>query len=290
MRVLLAADGSIHGTAALRTACRILSPVERRADVLCVASPLHPKRPGLQRRLVRRATAIADAVSKQLAQDGFAATPAVRTGSPARVLIGATHEYDVAVISAQSHKGISDAGIGPVTSRVLDHANASVLLARSGYVGSPIKILVPVDGSDAALQALEMLPRLVELRACEVTLVHVVETPWIRPVDDQEWISTEEEPDQEPQSELEQEFTQEAEALIEQARDRLPPRTAVDSMIFHGLPAEEILAEANSGEYSLIVLAATGEHDLKHRILGSVSGKVAWNAPCSVLLVRPAAG
>jgi nucleotide-binding universal stress UspA family protein len=26
--------------------------------------------------------------------------------------------------------------------------------------------------------------------------------------------------------------------------------------------------------------------DMKHSVLGSVSSKVAWNAPCSVLIVR----
>ena len=285
MKVLLAADGSVHGTAALRAACGILSPENRSIDVLCVAPQLHPKRPGLQKRMVRRATNIAEAVSKLLAQDGVPAEPMVRTGSPAGTLVGCAQGYDVTVISAQSRKGTSAAGIGPVASRVLDHADASVLLARSG-TGFPAKILLPVDGSEAALHSLVTLDRIVDLRKSEVTLVHVVETPWIRPVDDQEWIATEEEPDQEPQSELEQEFTREAESFIEQARDRLPPRTAVKTMVLHGLPSEEILAEANSGEYSLIALTATGGHDLKHRILGSVSSKVAWNAPCSVLLVR----
>ena len=35
-----------------------------------------------------------------------------------------------------------------------------------------------------------------------------------------------------------------------------------------------------------MVMAASGVVDLKHQMLGSVSSKVAWNAPCSVLLVR----
>jgi nucleotide-binding universal stress UspA family protein len=49
---------------------------------------------------------------------------------------------------------------------------------------------------------------------------------------------------------------------------------------------DQILSEANTGDYDLLVLAATGEMDVKHRILGSVSGRVTWNAPCSVLLVH----
>jgi nucleotide-binding universal stress UspA family protein len=233
-----------------------------------------------------RAARIADGVSKQLAQDGVSSKPMVQTGSPVGVLIGYSQDYDVVGVSAQSHKGDS-AGLGPVASRILEHANASVLLVRAGETGSPLKILIPVDGSDAAYLALDKFQILVDLSASEVTLLHVVETPWIRLVDEQEWFAAEEEPDHEPQSEVELEFAKEAENLTERARARLPARTAVTTMVFNGIPAEDILTEANSGAYNLIVLAATGGRDLKHRILGSVSSKVAWNAPCSILLVHP---
>lgn len=48
------------------------------------------------------------------------------------------------------------------------------------------------------------------------------------------------------------------------------------------------LGEAETGDYDLVVIGASSAADFKHEILGSVSSKVAWNAPCSVLLVRPA--
>jgi hypothetical protein len=35
--------------------------------------------------------------------------------------------------------------------------------------------------------------------------------------------------------------------------------------------------------------ACSESADMKHKILGGVSSKVAWNAPCSVLLVGPVA-
>jgi nucleotide-binding universal stress UspA family protein len=34
------------------------------------------------------------------------------------------------------------------------------------------------------------------------------------------------------------------------------------------------------------VVGATGASDLKHRMLGSVSFKIAWDSPCSVLIAR----
>jgi nucleotide-binding universal stress UspA family protein len=74
--------------------------------------------------------------------------------------------------------------------------------------------------------------------------------------------------------------------ILEAARARLPKRVPVSAFLYEGIPADQILSEVNTGGYDLIVLAAAAGGDLKHRILGSVSSKVAWNAPCSVLLVH----
>ena len=49
----------------------------------------------------------------------------------------------------------------------------------------------------------------------------------------------------------------------------------------------DVLADTDRmGEYDLIVIGATGEDDLKHDLLGSVSTKVAQAAPCSTLIVK----
>ena len=57
-------------------------------------------------------------------------------------------------------------------------------------------------------------------------------------------------------------------------------------MITEGDPALEILGEAERCEYDLIVIGATGEDDLKHELLGSVSTKVTQDALCSTLVVK----
>jgi nucleotide-binding universal stress UspA family protein len=53
-----------------------------------------------------------------------------------------------------------------------------------------------------------------------------------------------------------------------------------------GVPSYEILSEAEKQDCDLIVLGSTGVTDLKHQLLGSASYRVAWNAACSVLIVR----
>lgn len=61
---------------------------------------------------------------------------------------------------------------------------------------------------------------------------------------------------------------------------------SANTIITEGDPALEIVSEAERGEYDLIVLGATGASDLKHDMLGSVSTRVAQDAPCSVFVAR----
>jgi universal stress protein A len=288
MKVLMATDGSKHATRALTTACRILSPQDREVDLLCVVPAVGAKERVQRLKLCRRASRVLDAAQAVLSAEGVSAKPVVQIGSPARVLVASSLDYDVTVLGAQSHNNRSQAGLGPVASRVAEHSNATVLIGRDRHSDTGMKILAPVDGSEGSLRALDKLGSLVDLSAADVTLVHVVETPWLHAGDDQEWIGYEEEKEEEidPQAQFEREFEREGDETLETARARLPVRTAVTTFIYRGIPSEEILSEAETGDYDLVVMGASGIMDLKHQILGSVSSKVAWNAPCSVLLVR----
>jgi nucleotide-binding universal stress UspA family protein len=290
MKVLMAIDGSKHATRALTTACRILSPEDREIDLLCVAPAVGAKEDARRLKLCRHATRILEAAQAALAAEGVSAKPVVQVGSPARVLVAASLNYDVTVVGAQSRNNRAPAGMGPVTNRVAEHSNGTVLIGRELQSDAGLKILVPVDGSEGSLLALDNLAALVDLSTADVTLVHVVETPWMHAGDDQEWIGYEEEKEEEidPQAQFEREFESEGDAVLENARARLPVRTAVNTLIYRGIPAQEILGEVETGDYDLVVMAASGVTDLKHQMLGSVSSKVAWNAPCSVLLVRGA--
>jgi nucleotide-binding universal stress UspA family protein len=290
MKVLMATDGSKHAARAMTTACRILSAQDREFDLLCVAPQVGVKDHVHRAKLCRRAARILDAARAALSAEGVSAKPVIQAGSAARVLVAAALNYDVTVLGAQSHKGRSTAGLGPIASRVAEHSNATVLIARELHSDAGLKILAPVDGSEGSLLALDKLASLVDLSSADVTLVHVVETPWLHAGDDQEWIGYEEEKEEEidPQAQFEREFERQGDEILENARARLPVRTAVTTLIYRGIPSEEILMEADTGDYDLVVMGASGVMDLKHQMLGSVSSKVAWNAPCSVLLVRAA--
>ncbi len=89
MRILIAADGSKHGTGDLLSACRILSPNKHEFDLLTVAlrtpGVQSKQAQGVQNRFNRRTNRIAEAEQKKLAADGVNANVIVKTGSPAWV-------------------------------------------------------------------------------------------------------------------------------------------------------------------------------------------------------------
>ena len=59
-----------------------------------------------------------------------------------------------------------------------------------------------------------------------------------------------------------------------------------ETIIFEGSPAHVIVDQARGMGMDLIVIGATGKQVTERVIFGSVSSKVAANAPCSVLVVR----
>ncbi|MBM3735590.1 MAG: universal stress protein [Acidobacteria bacterium] len=286
IKILMATDGARQSVESLRSACRILPAAGSEVELVCIAPKVHPKRAGLAHRLERRAAAIAARVANSLAEEGVRVRDSAQSGSPSRILIRATQDHDVLAIAAASRQGTPAAGLGPVASRVVEHAASTVLVARPGASEGPLKILAPLDGSETGLEGLAKAMDLVG-QCGEVTLMHVVEAHWVRPVDVQD---TEGDLDWdlagEPHSEWERELATEAQSFLESARDKLPREVSVNTVIRSGVPADEILSEANSGDYDLVVLMSSGECDLKHRMLGSVSAKVTWNAPCSVLLLH----
>jgi nucleotide-binding universal stress UspA family protein len=200
-------------------------------------------------------------------------------------------DYDLTVLGAKGGEVRSEVGLGPVASRLVEHATGCVLIGREPPGDRQPRILVPLDGSDGSQKALDALASYFDLESAEITLLHVLETLWLPPEDEDERRlevrRAESRPESEETDQVMVELRREAEQLLTQAQVRiLAQHPGVSTSIREGNPANEILAEADQGEYDLVVMGATGATDMKHSVLGSVSSKVAWNAPCSVLVVR----
>lgn len=65
---------------------------------------------------------------------------------------------------------------------------------------------------------------------------------------------------------------------------------AVSFLVWTGDPGESIVAAAESENADLIVVGTHGRGSIGRLLLGSVSEHVVRNAPCPVLVIRPASG
>jgi len=303
MKTLIATDGSEEATTALRTASCLLRKTRNEFEVLCVAPELvrpvgrgkEPRAKGSQtgeeyrRRITRKTKAILDDAAKILRTEGVEAKLFSEIGSPADVIVKLAEGYDVTVVGAAGRNHPAFAGLGSVASRAVEHAAGMVLVAREPASRDRLRVLVGLDGSLASRHALSALTAYFDIDSAEITLMHVKETPWIHLGLDREWFDSPADVfDQaNPEILLEGELEREAEDLLEDAQARLAKYNySVMTLIEEGNPGTEILGEAESGQYDLVVLGAADAMDSKHTMLGSVSAKVAWQAPCSVAVVK----
>jgi len=306
MKVLLATDGSDQATTAFRAASLLLRREGGEFDLVCVAPELSFPRGKAGNNSEKTSRMVEDydhrirAEARQhlyrahamLAALDIDAVMRMEVGSPARVITRLAAEYDVTVVGAHDQYTRSKPGLGPVASRVVAGAPGAALIGRElDEEGRQWKILAAIDGSLASERALEVMSSSIELEEAEITLLSVAETPWVNLGLEREWFdyppSVTDLDSFPPDRSFKDELRREAEIVLERARRQIERQgLSATVMITEGDPALEILSEAERGEYDLIVIGATGENDLKHDLLGSVSTKVTQAAPCSTLVVK----
>ena len=135
-------------------------------------------------------------------------------------------------------------------------------------------ILVAVDQSPAAMQAVECARKLAKLTEATVILVHAYpKTP--------EYLG-------EPNlSDAIARHVEKANALVEPLAESLKT-DGIETIteILQGPPADAILRVAETRKAELIVIGARGLGSLGSLLMGSVSQKVISHATCPVMVVR----
>jgi nucleotide-binding universal stress UspA family protein len=146
---------------------------------------------------------------------------------PADVLVNLAENYDAVVVGTQSGKERPAPGLGPVASRIVEHVSGIVFVARRLLNESNFRVLIGVDGSAGSLNALDAFATAFRLQDSEVTLMHVIEKPWLRLGMEEEWYADfERVPGQiselpEGEKLFGQELRLEADQIIEKARRQL---------------------------------------------------------------------
>jgi nucleotide-binding universal stress UspA family protein len=267
--------------------------------LLCVAPEPQPARRGsgdetepgkwrkeYRRQIKKESERILAAAAEVLRAEGIDAQPLLQFGSPAKVIVKLAADYDLTVVGGRGARKKTKPGLGGVANRVVEHAPGAVLVVRDAASDRRLRVLFGVDGSMAADRAMEAMTSLIKIELADITLMHVKETPWVHLGLDRARFGYDTKEDG-VVSNWESELRDEAEGLIEEARDDLAAYdVTVNPMTVEGNAATELGGEAEKDGYDLVVVGATGATDVKHSMLGSVSARLAGSAPCSVLVVK----
>jgi nucleotide-binding universal stress UspA family protein len=138
------------------------------------------------------------------------------------------------------------------------------------------RILLPTDGSEATLAAVEEAGQVAALSDATVYVLSVADTrnrfesPTAGLAADA-W---------------EQAERERAEAAIDAAVDALPDDVPTERAIREGIPKTEVLAAVEEADADLVVMGTHGRTGLDHYLIGSVTERVVRNSPVPVLTVR----
>jgi nucleotide-binding universal stress UspA family protein len=225
-------------------------------------------------------------LAQQLRAAGVETAFEVRLGAPAEIVVEVAEREQATLIAMATHgySGIKRWALGSVTDRVVHAANVPVFVVRGSEqpsIGerSLKRILVPLDGSALARQALLLAAELAASTHAELILLTVNAPPLGEAL---------EEVSSYPRSgellaALRDRVLGELGGLADELRQQEVPVTPV---AVEGFPAETIIDEAARRQVDLIVMATHGYSGLKRWALGSVADKVLHAATTPLLLVR----
>lgn len=135
-------------------------------------------------------------------------------------------------------------------------------------------VLVPLDWSTPAEQALDYAIKLAGPYQARLTLLHVIQPG----VDVRGTL---------PESYWQAVETEAQEGMAAARAHVTAAGITAETVLMYGVPWQAIVDTAGARHVDLIVLGTHGRTGFKHFLLGSVAERVVRHAPCSVLVVRP---
>jgi nucleotide-binding universal stress UspA family protein len=234
-----------------------------------------------------------DPVVQSLAVRGVTAKAVVRVGDPRQEILAEAATLDRPLILLASHgrSGLSRLVFGSVATRVLQAADVPVMIVRSNESEHPTesvtfkRIMVPLDGSKRAEQALPYAAVLAQGSAGELHLVRVAETYRDElPEDPKHFFTT---PSYEAMLDHFEQLEHEAQRYLATAAQRLEGESlAVTSEVLSGDPLREIASCAERELPDLIVMTTHGRSGISRWFYGSVADRVLATSTTPVLLIR----
>jgi nucleotide-binding universal stress UspA family protein len=204
-------------------------------------------------------------------------------GQPAEEIVAEAERgnYQMLVVGEKQHHGLLTRFLlGSTAQRVVEHAPCPVVIVK-GHIGQVRRLLVCDSGvteSPITERLVEQLPDLLE-RVGAVTVLHVMSQMGAGPGIDGHQLRA-------SAADLIEEQAPEG-ALLEQDLQALARAGLVGvPRVRHGLVVDEILAEAQEGEYDLVVIGAHGGSGWRRLILDDIAHEVVVGLDRPVLVVR----
>lgn len=286
MNILVAHDGSKHGTWAMEWLGRLPLAVKPTVTVLHVVDLAALRAPFVAQpvvwgneRFVQEEVKRLDARAKKTMSEAKQWLASLKLkgrivrakGSVGTLILDKAPKRDgLIILGSRGLDAMDRIMLGSVSTQVALHAPAPVLIVKEDP--RPLnRIVFATDGSKTADKALQFLlkqftPDMPHERGknpIEVVLVHVV--PYLNYP----------------------ELKEAGNNLVEQSAEKLiKAGYVVNGIVKLGKPADEVLKIAAKKKADLIVTGAKGMGAIARFLLGSVSTRIAQHSSCSVLVVR----
>lgn len=287
MKILCATDGT---EAAQAGAGLIRALGRRRAEVtvVCVVDtePAVPAeyylKPEVLGQLREDAAQIAGAAAAALREGGFQAIPKVLEGGAGTAIVDAAHEgeYDLVALGAGRHSWLGALLMGSTSTYVLHACEAPLLIVHEPPPPGvdKLKVLLAGDDSPASDRARQLLAAFADPERCVVTVMSVAQVPYSFTVGH-------------PGGTMAGSGTHLVTELIDKARESAE-RAAVhlredgftaETLATDGVPHHQVLEQAKTGGYHLVVVGSSGQGPLRRSLMGSVSEAVVRHAPAAMV-------
>jgi nucleotide-binding universal stress UspA family protein len=287
MKTILAPlDGSALADRAVPFAATIASRAGWSLLLLRAVNTLSAPTEGAGLALKHEAQEALDATSAALAADGLNIVTRVVDAQPETAILDATADEDVGLVVMSTHGrgGLGRFIYGSVADTVLRHAPVPVLTVPPHGLDEwppdqPIKIMVPLDGSELSKAALAPACELADVLGGSLLLASVVTFPNYAAYAEGYVLV-----DPSPNDNLLTETRHYLEGIAAELRTDARP---VDVCAIYGSPYFGIMTIARDLDVGLIVMATHGRGGMARALLGSVATATVRQTEVPVMLVRP---
>ncbi len=222
-----------------------------------------------------------DAQAMSLRTGGGEVQTQVQIGAPTETIVSVAEQIHADLIAMATHgyAGLKRWTHGSVADDVLHRTTTPVLIVPGGAAParepSLSRILLPLDGSELAKQALPLATELAAQAHAQLILFQAIAPPLGGTIGAR--IPAED------QTTLRMQAHAELRALAGELR---PYDIRIKTVVVAGAAAEEIVVAAAQYQADLIVMATHGYSGIKRWALGSVADRLLHTTPTPLLLVR----